>query len=304
MASTNLPKLIVIVGPTATGKSALGVKLAQEFGGEIISADSRQVYRGLDIGTGKITSEEMAGIPHHLLDIADPQDQLSVVEWRKQADAAVADILARGQLPIIVGGTGFYIQAIVDNFTPPPVPPNSKLRQELDRLSLTELTDRLAQLDPDRLANIETKNPRRLIRAIEIAEYLGSVPNLVDLTSPPQYQVLLIGLDWPAEILKTKITKRLEARLAAGLIDEAKRLQAEGLSLERMTELGLEYRYLVKLLAKELTENQMVKSLTQAIWHYAKRQKTWFKKDRRIHWFRPDETKAIDHLVRKFIQSV
>ena len=130
------PKIITVVGPTATGKSNLGVKLAIRFSGEIISADSRQVYRDLDIGTGKITPEEMAGIPHHLLDIADPSTRISVADWKERAESAMADILARDKLPIFVGGTGFYIQAVVDNFTPPPVPPNNKRRSELEQMNL------------------------------------------------------------------------------------------------------------------------------------------------------------------------
>ena len=171
-------KLLIILGPTASGKSDLAVQLAKKYNGEIISADSRQVYKGLNIGTGKITKKEMSGIKHHLLDVTDPKKVFTVSQFKTLVEIAIADISSRGKLPIICGGTGFYIQAVVDNIILPEVPPNKKLREKLNKKTTTELFEILKKLDNERAKNIDAKNPRRLIRAIEIAEKLGKVPPL------------------------------------------------------------------------------------------------------------------------------
>lgn len=295
-----MSKILVILGPTAVGKSDLAVELALKFDGEIVSADSRQVYRGLDIGTGKITTEEMLGVPHHLLDVADPENIFTVVNWKVLAEKAVHSILERGRLPIICGGTGQYIQAIVDNATFPNVPPNPTLRKELSSKSTEELFSILNAIDPKRAGAIDSKNPRRLVRAIEIANAIGSTPTI---KNQPLFQSLQIGLTLPTEELRQRIKIRLEKRLASGMIEEAKELHRSGLSYQRMEELGLEYRYLAKYLQNELTLDEMAAKLETEIGRYAKRQMTWFKRDKRISWFAPDQNKAIFAHVEAYLNG-
>jgi len=275
-------KIIVILGPTASGKSALAVKLAKKINGEIISADSRQVYKGLDIGTGKITKKEMGGIFHYCLDIISPKKIFTVVDFKKHADKAIEKIFSKNKTPIIVGGTGLYIQAIVDNIILPEVKPNWKLRKELEKKTTEEMFELLKKLDPRRAKNIDPKNPRRLIRAIEIAKTLGFVPNLE--AKPPSWEALQIGIKLSDDALKENISKRLIGRVKKGMIAEAKRLHSQGLSWRRMDELGLEYRYLAKFLKGEISKEEMIEKLKSEIWKYAKRQMTWFKRDKKIKW--------------------
>jgi tRNA dimethylallyltransferase len=276
------PPLIIIVGPTASGKSDLAVKLAKKFDGEIISADSRQVYRGMDIGTGKITNDEMKGIPHYLLDVADPKNKYNVVDYVKDAKAALTEISARNKIPIIVGGTGFYIEALVDGVVLPEVPPNENLREDLSNKSAAELFSMIEKLDPARASTLDPHNSRRLIRAIEIVTTLGNVPAIKK--DPLPYTPIFIGLNVSPEVLRKKIHVRLMKRLSNGMIDEVKRLHAEGLSWQRMEELGLEYRYLAYYLQNKISKVEMIEKLSTEIWRYAKRQLTWFKRDKRIHW--------------------
>ena len=294
-------KVLVIVGPTATGKSDLAVRLAKKFKGEVISADSRQVYTGLDIGTGKITKEEMKGVPHYLLDVADPKKKFTVVKYVELAEKAIAEILSKKKLPIIVGGTGFYIQALVDGIMLPEVPPNEKLRKELSKKTAAQLLSMLKKLDPKRAQNIDPHNARRIIRAIEIAKVLGKVPKL---TKPRQkYKPLFISLQLAKVSLQEKISARLEKRIEKeGMIKEAQKLHKNGLSYKRMYELGLEYRYLSLFLQKKITKEAMKEKLATEIWHYAKRQITWFKADRRLKWFDPKQTKKIEKLTQDFLK--
>lgn len=275
------PKIIVIVGPTASGKSNLAVKLAQKYNGEIISADSRQVYRGMDIGSGKITKKEMAGIPHHLLDVADPKRTYSVAQYQKLAHKTITEILLRGKLPIIVGGTGLYIQSIVDNLTLPKVPPNAKLRKVLDEKDPAELFAMLKKLDPTRAKNIDAQNPRRLVRAIEIAKFLGAIPAL---KKTEQYDTLQIGLQVDMAELAKKIALRLSKRLKQGMVTEVKQLQTSGVSWKRLENFGLEYRYLARFLRGQISKAEMIDSIQSESIKYAKRQMTWFNKDKRIVW--------------------
>ena len=293
-------RILVIVGPTATGKSEVAVFLAKKFDGEVISADSRQVYKGLDIGTGKITKREMSGVPHHLLDVANPKRVFTVSEYKKLGEKALQDIRQRGKLPIICGGTGFYIQALVDGIILPEVPPNKKLRKQLEKKLVTELFATLKKLDPRRAKEIDRKNPRRLIRAIEIAKYLGRVPRL-KVQAPKNTDILQIGIDMPDKILKERIEKRLKARIKKGMIEEAVRLHRQGLSWKRMEELGLEYRYLARYLQGKISKKMMAHELNKEIWQYAKRQRTWFKRDKRIRWFKPQQKKDVEKLVRRFL---
>ncbi|MBI4118324.1 MAG: tRNA (adenosine(37)-N6)-dimethylallyltransferase MiaA [Parcubacteria group bacterium] len=293
------PKVIVIVGPTATGKSSLAVKLAKRVGGEVISADSRQVYKGLDIGTGKVTEKEMRGIPHHLLDVASPKQQFTAAQFRTKAARAIRDILAHGKVPILVGGTGFYIDTVLGNISFPEVPPDTTLRQELETKPLLELLEKLEALDPERAETIERANPRRIIRAIEIARALGKVPRIGK--KDEHYDALKIGLTLPDQELRSRITIRLFARIRGGMIAEAKRLHKKGLSWKRMRELGLEYRFLADYLTSKLTQKEFEEGLGSAISHYAKRQMRWFKRDLDIAWFTPKEYSKIEKHVRTFL---
>ncbi len=277
----NKKKLIVIAGPTATGKSDYAVKLAEALavsaaGAEVISADSRQVYRGMDLGTGKITAAEMHNIPHHLLDVRDPQEDFSVQEYKELADAAIANIIARGKIPILCGGTGFFIQAVIDNITLPHVPPNPELRAELEKIPNEELLNQLKELDPDRAETIDPDNKRRLIRAIEITKTLGSVPKQEKSESP--YDLEIIYLDKPDEELRKRIEKRLIDRLEKGMVEEIKNLHEQGIPWERLENFGLEYRFIAEFLQNKISYEEMMESIKNKSWQYAKRQRTWFKK--------------------------
>ncbi len=272
-------KIVCIVGPTAVGKSDFAVAYAKKHNGEVISADSRQVYAGLDIGTGKITKKEMRGIPHHLLDIENPKKQFTVGKFKELAEKAIMDIVSRGKLPIICGGTGFYIDAVAKNITYPDVPRNTKLRKKLSSATPDELFRQLKKLDiryANSLNNSEKNNPNRLTRSIEIATALSKIPQIKKGTSP--YQIKWIKLTSPTKQLKERINKRLTKRLEHGMIEEVKKLHKNGLSWKRMDELGLEYRYVSRFLQKKITEEEMIKLLQTEIWHYAKRQILWFKR--------------------------
>lgn len=280
-------KILVILGPTASGKSALAIDIAKKINGEIISADSRQVYKGMDIGTGKVTLKEMDGIPHHLLDIVSPTSdkRFSVADWKEMAEREIKSISKNNKIPIICGGTGFYIQSIVDNIVLPEVPIDNTLREELEKKSTEELLEEISTMDRERAMDLDPQNRRRIIRAIEIARFMGKVPK-IESSPNPQYQFLQIGIETDDKILREKIEKRLLERIDLGMIEEAERLHKNGLSFERMDELGLEYKYLAKLIQGELTRDQFIKILGEKIWQYSRRQKTWFKRDDRIKWFR------------------
>lgn len=294
-----LQKVIAVVGPTSSGKSALAVEIARLVGGEVVSADSRQVYTGLDIGTGKVTKKEMRNIPHHLLDVANPKRTMSVVQYERLATRAIKDILKRGKVPIVCGGTGLYADAVLTTASFPKVPPNARLRKELEKLSPEKLFKKLQKLDPVRAKNIDAENPRRLIRAIEIASALGNVPPQPE--PQERYDTLWIGLDLSREELAERIRTRLLARMRRGMVAEARKLRARGLSWKRMHSLGLEYRFLSELLQKKITKEEMLRDLEIAIRQYAKRQMVWFKRNKKIKWFHPEDTSAILKIAQKHI---
>lgn len=275
-------KVIVIVGPTASGKSAFVVKMARKIAGEVISADSRQVYTGLDIGTGKITHMEMKGVPHHLLDVVSPKKVFTAQDFVEKGRIAIKDILKRGKVPIICGGTGFYIDALLGRMPLPNVPPDRKLREKLAAKSATQLFTILKKLDPRRTKNIDKHNPVRLIRAIEIAKKLGKVP--VANPKPLPYAIEWIGLNPGDATLRRRIGKRLHARMEAGMAREAMRLHKSGLSWKRMRELGLEYRYLALYLQKKISKADMLQQLENQIWDYSRRQMRWWKRNPEIRW--------------------
>ena len=285
------PKIIVILGPTATGKSGLSVKIAKKFNGEIISADSRQVYKGMNLGSGKITKKEMGSVPHYLLDVVKPNTRFSVAEYKKLAEKSIEKILSKGKLPIICGGTGFYIDSIVKNIDLPEVPPNQKLRKILEKKSVESLFKMLKKLSPSRAKSIDKHNKVRLIRAIEIAKALGKVPKIKEL--PSKYDFIFIGLDLPDKELKNKIAIRLLARIRAGMINEIKNLHKEGVSWKRLESFGLEYRQTALYLQGKISKDEMTENLKKEIWQFAKRQRTWFKRNKDIKWFKPKELKKI-----------
>lgn len=278
-----MKKVLVIVGPTASGKTDLSIKLAKKFNGEIISADSRQVYKGMDLGTGKITKEEMEGIPHYLLDVANPKRTFTVSQYRKKANKALKKIFKKNKLPIIVGGTGFYIESIIDNPSIPKVKPDKRLRRKLEKETTENLYKRLKKLDPERANDIDQYNRRRLIRALEIVlKTKQPVPKITK--QKPDFEVTMIGIKRDIEELEDLIYKRLIKRLDQGMIDEVKKLHRKGVSYKRLEDFGLEYKYIAQYLQKKITKEEMIEKLTSEIKKYAKRQMTWFKRDKRIQW--------------------
>lgn len=280
-----MKKVIVIVGQTATGKSSLAIKVAKKFGGEIISADSRQVYKELNIGTGKIIQKEMMGIPHHLLNVANPNKKFTVVEYQTLVNKKIKEIIDRGKTPIIVGGTGFYIDAVTQGVIFPEVPPNTKLRKILEKKSLIELFNILNKLDKVRATNIDKNNKVRLVRAIEIAKFLGKVPKIKKIK--PKYTFIKVGISLPPLMLIKKIEKRTKKMFKDGLLNEIKKLKKLGVTDKRLKEFGFEYW-------KPTEERVVLESMK-----YAKRQMTWFKKDKDIKWFSVSDALSQKRLVVK-----
>lgn len=295
-----MKKLLVILGPTSTGKTDLALKLAKKFNGELVACDSRQVYKGLDIGTGKLPGQEvvikkgegfwiMDGVKVWMYDVVDPKKQYTVYGYVKDANRVIGDIRERGKLPIIVGGTGFYLKALLEGLSSLSIPVDQKLRKELEELSLDQLQKKLQEVSPQKWEKMNTsdrQNPRRLIRAIE----LGISPR----RSPYGYlrgvsascNILKIGLTTPRQILYKRINERVVSRINQGMVDEAKRLHKEGLTFKRMKQLGLEYGVLADFLEGAVkTEDEVIKIMQGKIHGYARRQITWFKKEENILWF-------------------
>jgi tRNA dimethylallyltransferase len=292
------PKVLVILGTTSAGKTAWGVRLAAELNGEIISADSRQVYRGLDIGTGKDLAEYRLGrkkIPYHLIDVVSPQVRFDLAQYQKLAFRAIADVLQRGKLPIIVGGSGLYLQAVVDNYNLTSTNDISPQRRQWEQLTAEELFKKIRRLKPDfadHLNNSDKNNARRLVRYLEIIQSgdLSAVGRGEAL-----YDFLLLGLDCPNDILRERIVQRLLDQLEKeGLIAEVKRLNDQGVSWGRLISFGLEYKFVSRHLLGELTYQEMTEQLGRAIYQFAKRQKTWFRRwERRgakINWLKDQKT--------------
>jgi len=279
-----MQKIIVIVGPTASGKSALAVELARRIGGEVISADSRQVYKGLNVGTGKITKREMKGVRHHLLDVASPQRTFTAHDFALQAHKAIADIALRGKVPIVAGGTGFYADILTGRISLPAVPADPKLRARLGKKTPAQLLALLKRRAPERATDIVAKNEvnniHRLIRALEITYGKKTSPYM----ETPKYRVLWLGIKPDMQKLKKKILERLAARMNNGMAAEAKRLHKNGLSYSRMDELGLEYRYLAMYVRGKLSKDEMLDALGAKIWQYARRQMTYWKRNSDIYW--------------------
>lgn len=290
-------QLVALIGPTASGKSALAVAIAGRFGGEVVSADSRQVYRGLDIGSGKITRREMCGVPHHLLDVANPRVTFTVAQYQRLARRAINDIWRRGRLPILCGGTGFYIDAVLNGTSFPAVRPNASLRQRLEQRTARELFGLLHTKDQARARTIDRHNKRRLIRALEIATALGRVPPPTTGELP---DVLIIGLRQSKHKLQRLIKTRLAKRLRQGLVGEVRRLHRLGLSWSRLESFGLEYRAVARHLQGKLSKAELEQTILRESWQYARRQMTWFKKTNNIHWV--NSAVPASRIVSKYLQ--
>lgn len=301
----DIPPLIVVVGPTASGKSALGIELARRFDGEIVSADSRQVYRGLDIGTAKVTAEERALVRHHLLDVAGVCEVYTVSRFQQDAIAAIDDILARGKLPFLVGGSPHYIQAVVDHLDIPRIAPQPELRAQLEARPLAELLALLEELDPESASRIDRSNARRVIRALEVCLVSGKPFSEQRGVANPLYRSLLLGISWPREVLYERIDARVDARIRQGMMQEVRNLLARGVSYERLDSLGLEYRYISRLLRGEFaSEAEMTQRLKYAIHDFTRRQLSWFRRDERIVWLNGIDVERAEGEVRRFLATV
>ena len=294
-------KILVIVGPTASGKSDLAVELALKFNGEIISADSRQVYKGLDIGSGKITLSEMRGIQHHLLDVVSPRTVFTVTKFQNLARKKITEILAKGKLPIICGGTGLYIKSLVDQVAFPQVSPNQELRKNLGVRHPNELFLMLRELNPEKAKDIDANNPRRLIRAIEIALASHHDQNQEINLNMAGLSYLQIGIEVERDILKKRIAQRFLARVQQGIVQEAKKLHQTGLTYKRFSEVGLAHKYLALYLQGKISEEEFIRESIKAEQKYAKRQMTWFQRDKRIHWFALTDKQKTINLVHNFL---
>jgi tRNA dimethylallyltransferase len=277
-------KIIVILGPTSSGKSDMAIRLAKKFNGEIISADSRQIYRGMDIGTGKITKKEQGAAKHWMLDIVNPRTKFSVAQFKKKVDKIIPNILKRGKTPIICGGTGFWIKSVIDNVAYPEVKPNWKLRAKLHKKSTKELFKMLKNLDKQRAKDIDPNNKVRLVRAIEICRKLGSVPDIKHETLNTNYAFLQIGIKISKKKLHANIKKRLEKRFRTGMIKEVEKMRKLGLSWEKIQSFGLGYFWIPLYLQNKISKEELFKKVFQAEKNYAKRQMAWFRKDKRIKW--------------------
>ena len=312
MTNNKLLKIIVIIGPTASGKSDLGIKLALRLnsgqakkyginGAEIISADSRQVYRGMDIGTGKVTKKEQKIVKHHLLDITSPKNQFTASDFKKLGEKALSDIARRSKLPIIVGGTGFYVDVLLGQMQIAQVPPNKQLRAKLEKQSAEQLYSQLLTMDHRRAQKIDRYNKRRLVRALEIAmatkkiipknkavlQYFHDRGSIVIQNN--LYNILFIGIKLSRKKLEKRIKFRLDQRLKQGMVEEVKNLIKNGVGHNRLQKFGLEYKWLSLYLQNKISREEMRENLYRDIIRYSKRQMTWFKRNKEICWLKSQE---------------
>ena len=276
---SRLPKVVAVVGTNASGKSALGIALAKKYDAEIISADSRQVFRGLDLGSGKVTPEETQGVPHHLIDVREPNEFFSMANFQRMAYQAIDDIRGRGRLPMIVGGTGLYVDSVLDGYLLSDKEPDLAYRAELEKLTTPQLYDMLLELKPD--VQVEKNNRNRVMRIIErIHDGDDATPG-----KQARFESLRLGVSWPREVLGRRIDERLERRVEQGMIEEVQRLMDEGATTEFLLGLGLEYRFITQYLIGEIPDRQvMLDKLAIAIKQFAKRQMTWFRRNPEIVW--------------------
>lgn len=276
-----MEKLLVITGTNASGKSGLGIELALRYHAEIVSADSRQVYKGLDLGSGKVTKEEMKGVPHHLLDAAEPGEQFTLVDFQHKAYEAIDDIHSRGKKAFLVGGTGLYINSVVDGYNIKEEKPDRERREAVEAIPAEELIEIIRKENPDALPRLDLKNKRRLEREVERI-LAGDTAVRVNT---PRYETLVLGVTWPREILYERIRERLDRRLSEGMIEEVASLREAGVPDDFLYSLGLEYRYILMYLRNEFPGfDAFYDKLFMEIRHLAKEQMTWFRKRKDIHW--------------------
>jgi len=295
------PKVIAVVGPTASGKTNLAVKIARKYNGEIISCDSRQVYRGLDEGTAKITAAEMNGITHHLLDICDIDTVYTATDFKRDATIAVADSTTRGKLPIVTGGTFFYLDQLRGTASSAPVPPNQKLRQILEEKLTTELYTELKAKDPTRAASIDPHNKRRLVRSLEIIAAIGNVPETQRKKIDSPYDFLVIGITTEKDVLRERFKARAEVWLTGPFQAEVETLLANGTTRARLQEIGFEYRIMLDYIDRKLTDEAFIQTNIEKNWQYAKQQKTWLKRDENIVWEEAGEQAKIFAHIEHFL---
>ena len=277
--SSTLPKVVAVVGTNASGKSALGIELARRYGAEIISADSRQVFRGLDLGSGKVTQEETQGVPHHMIDVREPGEFFSMADFQRMSYALIDEIRARGHLPIIVGGTGLYVDSVLDGYLLSDKEPDLAYRAELETLTTPALYEKLIALVPD--AQVEKNNRNRVMRMLERLHD----GDTAEPGKQKRYESLRLGVSWPRDVLRARIDERLERRLEQGMIEEVQGLLDRGVSREFLLGLGLEYRFITQYLTGEIPDrDEMLARLAQAIKKFAKRQMTWFRRNPDIVW--------------------
>ncbi len=273
------PKVVAVVGTNASGKSALGIRLAKQFEGEIISADSRQVFRGLDLGSGKVTTEEMQGVPHYLIDVREPGEFFSMADFQKMSYEKIEEIRARKHLPMIVGGTGLYVDSVLDGYLLSDQEPDLAYRAELEKLTTPALYAKLVTLVPD--VNVEKNNRNRVMRMLErIHDGDNAVPS-----KQARYDSLRLGVSWERDVLAKRIDERIRMRLEQGMIEEVQELLDSGVSRDFLLGLGLEYRYITQYLIGEIPDrDDMLAQLAHAIKKFAKRQMTWFRRNPDIIW--------------------
>ncbi len=302
------PPLILIIGPTAVGKTEISIQIAERWNGEIVSADSRLFYRGMDIGTAKPSPEERARVPHHLIDVADPDDAWSLTQFQQAAREAIATIHARGRLPFLVGGTGQYLRAVVQGWSPPEVPPNPRLRAELEKMVVVHgvfwLHEKLRRLDPSAAQAIDPRNLRRIVRALEVILATGRPFSAQRRQTDSPYHTITIGLTRPRPELYARVDARIEAMFAAGLLDEVRRLLEQGYSPDLPSMSSIGYRECVAVLQGQITLEEAKARMRRATRTFIRRQANWFKPDDpAIHWIivKPDIVDRIDAFLRKVI---
>ncbi|OHO34305.1 tRNA dimethylallyltransferase [Corynebacterium sp. HMSC034E11] len=289
---------IAVVGPTASGKSALGIALAHEFGGEVVNVDSMQLYRGMDIGTAKLPVEERGGIPHHLLDIWDVTKTASVAEYQKLAVATVEEIMARDKVPVLVGGSMLYVQSLIDAWSFPPTDPTVRARYEarLGEIGVDALHAELAEVDPEAASIIEDKDPRRTVRALEVIELTGKPfkASQPPKNAPPRWGTRILGLRTNAEWLNPRIELRTRTMFEHGLIDETRALVTDGLVRNSTAGRAIGYAQVLAMFDGELTEEQALEQTITGTRRYVRRQRSWFNRDPRTVWLDAADSNVVD----------
>lgn len=289
---------IAVVGPTASGKSALGIALAHEFGGEVVNVDSMQLYRGMDIGTAKLPVEEREGIPHHLLDIWDVTKTASVAEYQALAVATVEEIMARGKVPVLVGGSMLYVQSLIDAWSFPPTDPAARARYEarLQEIGIDALHAELAEVDPEAASIIEDKDPRRTVRALEVIELTGKPfkASQPPKNAPPRWGTRILGLRTNAEWLNPRIELRTRMMFEQGLIDETRALVKDGLVRNSTAGRAIGYAQVLAMFDGDLTEEEALEQTITGTRRYVRRQRSWFNRDPRTQWLDAADSNVVD----------